>query len=87
MTEQDGPREDGPNPSPPGAGQPPRPDNDTGGPRGPERDFGDSAGYGSGGSALDYHEVGDGDASPIKGRRNPLDDVMKPEGSSDRAQD
>lgn len=84
MTEQDGPRQDDPNPSPPpGGGQPPRPDNDTGERPGPERDFGDSAGYGSGGSALDYHEVGDREASPIKGRRNPLDEVMKPEGSSD----
>jgi hypothetical protein len=30
------------------------PQNDT---EKPERDFGDSAGYGTGGSALDYHEV------------------------------
>ena len=50
---------------------------------GRERDFGDSAGYGTGGSALDYHEVGDEDASPIKGKHNPLDDVMKPELRSD----
>ena len=82
MTDQDRPREDDPNPSP-GAGQPPPADNDAGRPRGPERDFGDSAGYGTGGSALDYHEVGDADASPIKGKRNPLDDVMKPEAPSD----
>jgi hypothetical protein len=85
MTDGDRPREDDPN-GPPGsgAGQPPRPDNDVGGPRPrPERDFGDSAGYGTGGSALDYHEVGDDDASPIKGKHNPLDDVMKPELRSD----
>jgi hypothetical protein len=85
MTDEDRPREDDPN-QPPGAdaGQPPRPDNDVGSPRSrPERDFGDSAGYGTGGSALDYHEVGDADASPIKGKRNPLDDVMKPEAPSD----
>jgi len=87
MTEQDRPREDDPN-QPPGAdaAQPPPspPDDDAGQPRGgPERDFGDSAGYGTGGSALDYHEVGDEDASPIKGKHNPLDDVMKPELRSD----
>jgi hypothetical protein len=41
-----------------------------------ERDFGDSAGYGSGGSTLDFHEVGDEDANPVKGKHNPLDDVM-----------
>ena len=41
------------------------------------RDFGDSAGYGSGGSTRDLHEVGDLDGDPIKGRRNPLDDVVK----------
>lgn len=85
MTEQDRPREDDPN-RPPGAdaAQPSPPDDDAGQPRGgPERDFGDSAGYGTGGSALDYHEVGDEDASPIKGKHNPLDDVMKPELRSD----
>ena len=58
---------------PPGEAARPRRDGE------PERDFGDSAGYGTGGSALDYHEVGDENASPIKGKRNPLDDVMKPE--------
>lgn len=58
------------------SGAEPPPSDDAGGR--PERDFGDSAGYGTGGSALDYHEVGDEDASPIKGRRNPLDDVMNP---------
>jgi hypothetical protein len=74
----DRPREDDPTLNPePGPGQPPRPDNDVGeAPAKAERDYGDSAGYGTGGSALDYHEVGDEDASPIKGRRNPLDDVM-----------
>ncbi|HEY0352636.1 MAG TPA: hypothetical protein VGC68_03260 [Enterovirga sp.] len=45
--------------------------------RGPERDFGDSAGYGTGGSALDFHDVGDEEANPVKGKRNPLDEVMK----------
>lgn len=38
------------------------------------RDYGDSAGYGSGGSEKDYHEVGDS-AGPKK--PNPLDAVMK----------
>jgi hypothetical protein len=47
------------------------------GSRGPERDFGDSAGYGTGGSALDFHDVGDEDGNPVKGKRNPLDQVMK----------
>ena len=41
-----------------------------------DRDFGDSAGYGAGGSALDFHDVGDEDADPVKGKRNPLDAVM-----------
>jgi hypothetical protein len=41
------------------------------------RDYGDSAGYGSGGSTLDYHDVGDDDANPVRGKRNPLDDVVK----------
>lgn len=41
-----------------------------------ERDFGDSAGYGTGGSALDFHDVGDEDANPVKGKPNPLDKVM-----------
>jgi hypothetical protein len=44
-----------------------------------ERDFGDSAGYGSGGSALDFHDVGDEDANPVKGKPNPLDDVIDAE--------
>ena len=42
-----------------------------------ERDFGDSAGYGSGGSSLDRREVGD--ETPVAdGRPNPLDAVIKP---------
>jgi hypothetical protein len=54
---------------------------DSGGDRAParERDFGDSAGYGSGGSALDFHDVGDEDANPVKGKPNPLDDVIDAE--------
>ena len=43
---------------------------------GPERDFGDSAGYGSGGSALDYREVV-GDPDPADRKPNPLDAVMR----------
>lgn len=42
--------------------------------RGGDRDYGNSAGYGSGGSALDYHDVGDMAAGPS--RPNPLDAVM-----------
>ena len=42
-----------------------------------ERDFGDSAGYGSGGSTLDRHEVGDVDPAE-DARPNPLDDVTRP---------
>jgi hypothetical protein len=41
-----------------------------------ERDFGDSAGYGSGGSTLDRRDVGDTDANDATGKHNPLDDVM-----------
>jgi len=41
-----------------------------------ERDFGDSAGYGGGGSTLDHREVGDAGASGTAGKHNPLDDVM-----------
>jgi hypothetical protein len=51
----------------------------------PERDFGDSAGYGTGGSALDYHEVGDAGASDTSNKRNPLDDVMKRPGDAARS--
>ncbi len=42
-----------------------------------KRDFGDSAGYGSGGSTKDYHEVGDNAADPVRTRKNPLDAVVK----------
>ena len=46
----------------------------------PERDFGDSAGYGGGGSALDYDEVLGDDASRRDiGRSNPLDAVVHTE--------
>ena len=41
-----------------------------------ERDFGDSAGYGGGGSALDRHEVGDTPTEEDK-KPNPLDAVVK----------
>jgi len=41
-----------------------------------ERDFGDSAGYGSGGSTLDRHDVGDTPTETDK-KPNPLDEVMK----------
>jgi hypothetical protein len=41
-----------------------------------DRDFGDSAGYGSGGSTLDHRDVGDEGASGTAGKRNPLDDVV-----------
>jgi hypothetical protein len=37
-----------------------------------DRDFGDSAGYGGGGSALDRHDVGDTDLEEDR-RANPLD--------------
>ena len=43
-----------------------------------ERDFGDSAGYGSGGSTRDYHEVV-GENPVTAGRPNPLDAVIPPE--------
>jgi hypothetical protein len=46
-------------------------------PKAPERDFGDSAGYGSGGSTRDYHEVGDEGADAERHRHNPLDEVVK----------
>ena len=42
----------------------------------PDRDFGDSAGYGSGGSTLDHRDVGDAGADRTAGKHNPLDDVM-----------
>ena len=49
-----------------------------------ERDFGDSAGYGSGGSTRDYQEVV-GENPVTAGRPNPLDAVIPPErpGSED----
>ncbi len=47
-----------------------------------ERDFGDSAGYGSGGSTLDRRDVGDDALSGTAGRHNPLDDVMDTGGSN-----
>ena len=48
---------------------------DTPGPEG-GRDFGDSAGYGTGGSTLDRRDVGD--APPDEGKKpNPLDEVVK----------
>ncbi|MEE1611899.1 hypothetical protein [Microvirga sp. CF3016] len=48
------------------------------------RDFGDSAGYGSGGSTRDYQEVV-GENPVTVGRPNPLDSVIPPEqpGSQD----
>lgn len=42
-----------------------------------ERDFGDSAGYGGGGSTRDYRDVLGSDADRPR-RPNPLDEVMKP---------
>jgi hypothetical protein len=42
------------------------------------RDFGDSAGYGEGGSTRDRHEVGDADLDQDR-KPNPLDDVVAPE--------
>jgi hypothetical protein len=42
------------------------------------RDFGDSAGYGSGGSTRDYQEVV-GENPVTTGRPNPLDAVIPPE--------
>ena len=50
-----------------------------------DRDFGDSAGYGSGGSTLDHRDVGDKGASGTAGRRNPLDDVVDIEDAADRS--
>ncbi len=48
---------------------------------GPERDFGDSAGYGTGGSTRDYYDVVGDDGR--RKRPNPLDRVMG--GSPDRS--
>jgi hypothetical protein len=47
-----------------------------------ERDYGDAAGYGTGGSASDYRDVvGDDDANRPPGP-NPLDAIMSTPGSS-----
>ena len=44
---------------------------------GGERDYGDSAGYGGGGSTLDYDELlGEGKSRRDLGRPNPLDAVV-----------
>ena len=51
----------------------------------PKRDFGDSAGYGSGGSALDRREVGDEEGTPPG--PNPLDQVMDVPGGKKPKQD
>ena len=51
----------------------------------PDRAFGDSAGYGSGGSTLDYREVGDAGASGTAGKHNPLDDVMDSPETAERS--
>jgi hypothetical protein len=57
---------------------------DTGSPGG-ERDFGDSAGYGGGGSTRDFHDVV-GDSATPRVRPNPLDAVMaRPPGRRARA--
>ena len=50
-----------------------------------KRDFGDSAGYGSGGSALDRREVGDEEGTPPG--PNPLDEVMDIPGDKKPEQD
>jgi hypothetical protein len=49
-----------------------------------DRDYGDSAGYGTGGSTSDYREVVGEDASR-PGRPNPLDAVMSTPTASGRA--
>jgi hypothetical protein len=45
-----------------------------------ERDFGDSAGYGGGGSALDYREVVGEDPVDVP-KPNPLDKAVTPKQS------
>ncbi|MFC1460803.1 hypothetical protein ACETIH_29615 [Microvirga arabica] len=50
------------------------------------RDFGDSAGYGSGGSARDYQDVV-GENPVTAGRPNPLDAVIPPEPSNGQDED
>ena len=54
----------------------------------PERDFGNSAGYGSGGSALDYHEVlgEDAPAEDEQPRRNPLANLPRKGGDAPAGQ-
>jgi hypothetical protein len=48
---------------------------------GGERDYGDSAGYGGGGSTLDYDELlGDENSRRDLGRPNPLDAVVHTDG-------
>jgi hypothetical protein len=57
------------------------------GPDRAERDFGDSAGYGGGGSALDYDEVlGDATSRRDTGKPNPLDAVVHTERSGGDAE-
>ncbi len=79
------PGSDDPNSDPPSdeeANQPVQPEDDvpnlgpTSDPAG--RDFGDSAGYGGGGSTRDYQEVV-GENPVTVGRPNPLDAVIPPE--------
>jgi hypothetical protein len=50
------------------------------------RDFGDSAGYGGGGSTRDYQEVV-GENPVTAGRPNPLDAVIPPDPSDKKAQE
>jgi len=50
-----------------------------------ERDFGDSAGYGGGGSTRDYQEVV-GENPVTEGRPNPLDAVIPPETQHEKQQ-
>ncbi len=73
MANETKPGDDGPLPSASDAGSDPEVGRE--GPKS-ERDFGDSAGYGSGGSTLDHREVGDAGASGTAGKHNPLDDIM-----------
>jgi hypothetical protein len=51
-----------------------------------ERDFGDSAGYGTGGSARDYREVVGEDPVDLP-KPNPLDEIVKPKQGSWLADD
>ncbi len=55
---------------------------------GGERDYGDSAGYGGGGSTLDYDELlGDENSGRDLGRPNPLDAVVHTGGNGAEAGD